>query len=113
MSTVSEIYSRIGQRIVDSIGCKWLTATLHIKYIGGVKTFLEYQTDNGEVENTVLQDSFKNMRDIKELNAIMTAENDKNKWNKAIFTVTPEGKFNVEFIWDQKLQNKIEELTKE
>lgn len=81
--------------------------------LGALKLFLEYKTDNGEVKNTILQDSFKNMRDIKELNAIMTAENNKNKWNKAVFTVNPEGKFDMQFIWDQELQDEIEKLAKE
>ena len=108
MSTVSEIYNRIGQRIIDSIRSEWITAALQVEYVGSVKAFLEYKTDNGEVKNTILQDSFKNMRDIKELNAIMTAENNKNKWNKAVFTVNPEGKFDMQFIWDQELQDEIE-----
>ncbi len=110
MSTVSEIYHQIGQRIIDSIEEQWDEAKLLIEYVGGVKTYLEYK-NNDQMKNVILIDSFKNMRDIKELNNI-TSENEKNRWNKAIFTLFPTGKFNMEFIWDQALQDEIEKLAK-
>ncbi|HEY8400102.1 MAG TPA: immunity protein YezG family protein [Cytophagaceae bacterium] len=37
-----------------------------------------------------------------------TTEEDKNKWNKAKFSVTPDGKFDMEFIWDQEWQDEID-----
>ena len=103
---VSEIYTRIGQRIVDSIEDKWINAELHIEYVGSVKTILNY-SHNDESKNTGLIDSFKNMRDIKKLHEI-TTENPKNKWNRAVFSIKPDGDFDMEFIWDQELQDKVE-----
>jgi hypothetical protein len=35
-----------------------------------------------------------------------------NKWNKAIFTLSQEGKFDMEFIWDQELQDEVDRLAK-
>lgn len=46
-------------------------------------------------------------RAVFDLLKIMTEGSDKNKWNRATFTVTPDGKFNMEFNWDQELDNKI------
>lgn len=112
MDSVAEIYNRIGQRIVDSIENEWVEAKLYIEFIGSVKSSLEYITGNADTKTSFLVDSFKNMKDIKDLNTIMT-ENGNNKWNKAIFSIIPSGKFNMEFIWDQDLQDEIERLAKE
>ncbi|MCL1670015.1 hypothetical protein M2T82_18285 [Elizabethkingia ursingii] len=49
---------------------------------------------------------------IMELHEI-TTEGGNNKWNKAIFTLTPDGDFDMEFIWDQELQNEIDRLANE
>ena len=38
----------------------------------------------------------------------ITTEEDNNKWNKAVFTLTPDGSFDMEFIWDQELHDRIE-----
>ena len=43
----------------------------------------------------------------------ITTEEGSNKWNQAIYTLTPDGKFDMEFIWDQELQDEIERLSKE
>ncbi len=71
---INEIYNRIGQRISDSIKEKWLNAVLQIEYVGAVKCFLQYKKPDGKVGNIALVDSFKNMRDIKELHKIMTED---------------------------------------
>ncbi|UTC67010.1 MULTISPECIES: hypothetical protein [unclassified Treponema] len=106
---INEIYKRIGQRISDSIKEKWVNAVLQIEYIGAVKCFLQYKKPDGTAGNIALVDSFKNMRDIKDLHKIMT-EDGKNKWNKAVFYLNADGSFNMEFEWDQKLQDEIEKL---
>lgn len=49
---------------------------------------------------------------IMELHEI-TTEGGNNKWNKAIFTLTPDGGFDMEFIWGQELQNEIDRLANE
>ena len=46
---------------------------------------------------------------IMELHKI-TTEGGKNKWNRAVFSVQPDGAFDMEFIWDQELQDEIERL---
>ncbi|MEK3916192.1 hypothetical protein [Paenibacillus sp. FSL H7-0331] len=42
----------------------------------------------------------------------ITTEGGNNKWNKAVFSVQPDGAFDMKFIWDQELQDEIERLAK-
>lgn len=35
----------------------------------------------------------------------ITTEGGNNRWNRAVFTLTPNGVFDMEFIWDQDLHN--------
>ncbi|MFJ1383113.1 hypothetical protein [Capnocytophaga canimorsus] len=35
-----------------------------------------------------------------------------NQWNKAIFTLFPNGNFDMEFIWDQAWHDEIVRLSK-
>ncbi len=38
---------------------------------------------------------------------VTTTQGGHNKWNQATFTVKPDNTFAMEFIWDQKSQDKI------
>ncbi|PUV24056.1 immunity protein YezG family protein [Sphingobacterium athyrii] len=65
----------------------------------------EYITDNNEVKNISVRNISRDIRNwIRELQDI-TTEGDSNKWNKAIFNLNAQGKFNMEFIWDQELHD--------
>ncbi|WP_161662313.1 hypothetical protein [Pedobacter sp. V48] len=50
--------------------------------------------------------------DILELHRI-TTEGDGNKWNGAVYESSSDGKFNMEFIWDQDFQDEVERLAKD
>ena len=43
----------------------------------------------------------------------ITTKGGHNRWNRAVFKLWPDGKFNMEFIWDQELHDEIERLNKE
>ncbi len=109
METVSDIYHKISQSIIDNIETdNWEAAKLHIEVLGssvGLKGFLDDDKRFNAPSDFFLSRSILNLHEI------MT-ENEKNRWNKAIFTLFPTGKFNVEFIWDQALQDEIEKLSK-
>lgn len=114
--TVDEIYLNIGKSIVNAINDeKWSRATLDIEVVGtGVVSYNgEYNTDNNETKNLSVRNISRDIRNwIRELHHITTEENDK-KWNKAIFNLNVEGKFNMEFIWDEALDAEITKLSKE
>ena len=46
-------------------------------------------------------DDFEELHDI-------TTEGGSNQWNRAIFTLYPTGKFNIDFEWNQTLADEIE-----
>jgi len=114
--TVDEIYLNIGQGIVNAIADeKWNEAKLYIEVVGtGVVSYNgEYFTDNKETKNISVRNVSREIRNwIRELHDI-TTEGDRNKWNKAIFNLNAQGKFNMEFIWDQELHDAVVQLSKE
>lgn len=113
--TVGEIYLLIAQNIASSIQSEdWKKS--YSKYSGDdtyVDTTGEY-LDSNNVAQLLDVHNFDTDVDfaIMELHEI-TTESGNNKWNKAIFTLTPNGDFDMEFIWDQELQNEIDRLANE
>ncbi|AQW99499.1 hypothetical protein M2T70_11525 [Elizabethkingia anophelis] len=113
--SVDEIYLIIAQNIANSIQSEdWNKATLNIQGDDSyVDTTGEY-LDSNDVAQSLDVHNFDADVDfaIMELHEI-TTEGGNNKWNKAIFTLTPDGGFDMEFIWDQELQNEIDRLANE
>ncbi|WP_289063039.1 hypothetical protein [uncultured Zobellia sp.] len=108
MESVSEIYTFIGQKIMDSIPEDWTSAKLNIESVGNhVKSHGIYIDITSEQKNLAVKLGFQGAKNILRLKEI-AAENDKNKWNKAVFSLKPDGDFNMEFIWDQELQDEVE-----
>lgn len=107
--TVNEIYLVIGQSMYDSIDdVRWIEANLNIeiqeKYIG---TNLYYTTINDEKKSIKLLKEPNFSDSVHELHAI-TTEGGHNRWNKLEFTLYPDFKFNLEFIWDQEWQDEVD-----
>ena len=44
---------------------------------------------------------------IKELHEV-TTNGDQNRWNRAKFTITPDKKIEIDFIWDQEWQDRVD-----
>ena len=38
----------------------------------------------------------------------ITAQNELNKWNRALFVLLPKNDFEIEFIWDKEWQDEID-----
>ncbi|WP_395343502.1 immunity protein YezG family protein [Ningiella sp. W23] len=52
------------------------------------------------------------MEVVDELHKV-TTENPDNNWNRAKFTLFPDGEFSIDFKWDQDLADEIERLSNE
>jgi len=110
MRTIDEIYGCIAQHLVDCVGSDWSALTLEVEreandvigYTGIYKTLenKEEYLDVFELDDHVGDD-------FDELHAIMTAEGDHHKWNRATFKLTPDGKFSIDFDWDQALADSV------
>ena len=112
--TVDEIYLKIGQEIFNIIESEnWVKARLEFEFVGdGVVGYTgDYDENRGKKEMDVENIDDNISQWINELHGI-TTEGGNNKWNRAIFSLTSEGKFDMEFIWDQELNDDIERLSK-
>ena len=109
MKTVNEIYLEIGQNILNLIeDDEWVEAHLFIDRFHKTVKF------NG---NYILKDKTKKFLDvwnikiesdsIHQLHAI-TTEGGHNRWNRLEFTLFPDFKFDIKFIWDQELQDEVD-----
>ncbi|KQM77873.1 hypothetical protein ASE74_15855 [Pedobacter sp. Leaf216] len=112
--TVDEIYTAIAKEILNVINNEWEKACLEFEFVGeGVVGYTGdyFKNDtrkNIEVEN--IDDSISDW--LSKLHEI-TTEGGNNKWNRSVFTLFSTGKFAMEFIWDQELNDEIERLSKE
>jgi hypothetical protein len=113
MKTVDEIYQAIAENINAVIQEEWKTAELKIEAIGEMVSNMGTYINGADEEKQIDVDEFDFQLtfDILELQK-MTTEGGNNKWNRAIFTLTSNGKFDMEFIWDQELQDEVERLAK-
>ncbi|HEX7801699.1 MAG TPA: immunity protein YezG family protein [Pseudoxanthomonas sp.] len=112
--TIDEIYSNIGQNIFNSIeDGNWTKATLNIEIVGdGVVGYSGEYEIGGDIKDISVRKISRDIRSwIRELHGI-TTEKGNNKWNRAVFNLTRDGKFDMDFIWDQALQDDIERLAK-
>lgn len=109
METINDIYEKLSQAVTNSIEtANWKKAQLHLEVIGTSVDFKGYLNDD---ERFDAPGGFSLAKSVLNLHSI-TTEGGNNKWNRAIFTVTPDGSSNMEFIWDQELQDEVERLAK-
>ena len=64
-----------------------------------------YESENQK--SIKLQNAFSAAQEVLQLRKI-TQENNFSKWNRAIFALMPNNKFEMEFIWDQELYDQVE-----
>ncbi|WP_436484727.1 immunity protein YezG family protein [Chitinophaga sp. ARDCPP14] len=110
--TVDEIYLAMAKNISSVIKEDWQSAVLNLEVLDGMvsNTGTYINTSHEEKQIDVDEFDFQLTFDILELRSI-TTEGENNKWNKAIFRLESDGKFNMEFIWDQQLHDQVEKLS--
>jgi hypothetical protein len=106
--TQDEVYNGLAHFVMDILPPKkWTKAELRIKKLEGVLGMSGtcYCEDGEKVSLRTKYDD--DLRDkLLWLHQFTTRwGGDKNRWNRAIYTLYPEGKFDMEFIWDQELQD--------
>lgn len=106
---MKELFQPIADAIVSSTSKEWREASLIILVLGAsVRYNLKFsyadETTDGEFLNAPgdLSDL------IRKVHADMNNESPKH-WNKILFNLNSEGKFNLEFKWDQDKQDQFEE----
>ncbi len=113
MKNVSEIYDFIGQSILGSISENWQQANVHIEVLDGYCSYTgDFETDDGAKYDIDVFEFPENFGDALELLHQITTEGGHNRWNRAVFRLWSNGKFDMEFIWDQELHDEIEVYNK-
>ncbi len=104
---VTEIYKVLANAIIENLNVEnWYKAQLHLEVIGTSVGFRGFYDDNERFDSP---SSFTLAKSVLKLHEI-TTKGGNNKWNRAIFTLKPDNSFDMEFIWDKKLQDEIEKL---
>lgn len=87
---------------------------MKIEKLGEMASFSGHYINANQEKNQLDVDEFDFQLtfDILELHEI-TTQGGSNRWNKAIYTLTSSGQFNMQLIWDQELQDEIERLARE
>ncbi|HEY8400100.1 MAG TPA: hypothetical protein VIK89_02500 [Cytophagaceae bacterium] len=115
MKSIDSINNKIGQNIFEIIKEEWTSSHLNIEVLEGYtsyKGFYIKKEDNSKVSLKVSKFPDDLNDDLLALHRI-TSEGENNRWNRALFIVTPDKKFSIEFIWDQDLQDEIDLFNKE
>ncbi len=102
--TVDEIYELVAMNIYNSIGTdEWEKAVLNIHGDDTTMNITGFYIANGENHNLAVNKFDMDVEfALMELHEI-TTENDSNQWNKADFTLLPDGSFDIEFDYDPSL----------
>lgn len=112
MEKVNEIYNFIGKSILESISEDWYQASLNIEILDGYCSYSgDYEIDGVENDMDVFEFPEDFDDNLKILHQI-TTEGGHNRWNRAVFKLWSDGKFDMEFIWDQELNDEIEGYNK-
>jgi len=111
--TIDEIYESIGQNVIENLPTEWLEAFIDaerstddaLKLSGG------YSSIDSEFTSFKFRKFDRRIVDeFHELYSIMTKEGNQHKWNRAKFKLAPDGKFSIDFDWDQALADEVENL---
>ena len=112
MEKIDEIYNFIGSELIKSIDGSWSTIEFEIEaYLNDYVQFSgRYFTPEGEKKgiSTRALPVFELKEAVYSLLNIMTAEG-KNRWNKALFKVASNNSFEINFMWDQGLDDSLQE----
>jgi len=105
---MKEITQILADAIVDSTNSEWKNAKLIIKLFGGsIDKFLEFEYLDGSIKTAFLVDRGKVSLPLFKLHQSMNEENKKH-WNVLTFLLDNEGKFDLNFEWDQAIQDEFE-----
>lgn len=112
-----EIFQILGEATLKSVESieGWSSAILYIerqeKSVGFKSS---YKDENGKEIRVDTEADYFASKAVKQLYNFTSDHPLEHKdWNKAIFTVTPDSKFNIQYIWDQELQDEVDEFNRQ
>ena len=113
--TVNEVYNYLGGKIYDAIPSEieeWDKAKMYAKRLEGYfSANAKIYINENELELEYFEARWEMATYVHKLHAI-TTEGGHNRWNKLEFTLFPDGKFDLQFIWDQEWQDEVDGYNK-
>ena len=104
-------YEKIASLLLQQVSGGWNKIELNCEFFGDAAEFdIECEHSDGQVKD--LHGGYNLFKEFEKLYKV-TTQNPKNNWNRAKFTLEPDGNFDIEFEWDQDLADEIERLNKE
>ncbi|WP_394145530.1 immunity protein YezG family protein [Vibrio atypicus] len=101
---IDSIYLSIANGILGNIKGEWDSAVIYAELFDDAGSFKgECFNNTNKLFFKVYHDALDDFEDLKEI----MCNDDSNQWNKARFTLYPSGKFNIEFEWDQALEDEV------
>jgi len=111
-----EIFNLLANGIIDAIpqGQKFKRAILNIIKQEGVVEFNSYLIDEGDnQQNLEINMGYKYAKSVLELYKITQTQPPIHaNWNRAKYTLYPEGKMQIDYIWDEELQQEVDKYNK-
>lgn len=112
-----EIFNLLAIGLINDIphGLKFKEAVLNITRLEGVVEFSSYvvNLDNSKTNLNVSM-GYKYAKAVLELHTITQINPPYHKnWNRAKYTLFPEGTMEIEYIFDELLQNEVDRLNNE
>lgn len=117
MMTQQEIFNLLANGIIDALpqGLEFNEAILNIMRLEGVVEFNAYAlTKSGEKRNLEIDMGYKYAKAVLDLYRLTQTQPPFHKnWNRAKYILYPEGKIQIEYIWDQVLQDEVDKYNNE
>lgn len=111
-----EIYKVFANLLIDSIQqIRFQKAWINIEYASDVSSIDgEYIDGLGILKDLNLETEIQHFDAVANLKLFTQSHPLQHKnWNRAKFTLYPNGKFDIEYIWDQELQDQVDKYNKE
>jgi len=114
---ITEIFSLLGNKVLDSIESvnEWKSASLKIKRleknVGFECYYIDTKGNNIDIDTSVNYQTAKAIQKLYEITQNQSLEH--INWNRAIFTLYPDSKFDIKYIWDQELQDRVDQYNKD
>ena len=101
-----DLYKELGNLIIDSIDVEW--SIVIVKITSSLNKMCEFDCSYSNDKINFYFDKVRGFfmgKNVFELQESMLPE---HKWNRAVYTLEKNGHFDMEFKWDQELQDEWE-----
>jgi len=109
-----EIFYTLAQAAFESVRnvFQWDKSVLYIKRLEGNVGFKSFFTFGDDIEIPIdTEANYQTSLAVHELHRFTSNTfSENNKWNRLRFVLYTDNKINIEYIWDEELQNEVDKI---